>query len=145
MDTERETTDKHIRVLIVDDEKGYVDVLSKRLSKRGFTVSISLSGSDAIKLVRENDFDVALLDLKMKDMDGIEVLKVFKLLHPAMEVIMVTGHGSRQAAQEGAALGVFDYLTKPCDIDSMISKITMAYNKKISNSDKTLNETDRTV
>ncbi|KPA18128.1 chemotaxis protein CheY [Candidatus Magnetomorum sp. HK-1] len=117
---------KSTRVLLVDDEEGYVNVLSNRLSKRNFSVTKMLTGTEAIRLLRKEDFDVAILDLKMEDMDGIEVLKIFKLMVPEMAVIMLTGHGSTEAAKEGLALGAFDYLSKPCELDALIEKIKQA-------------------
>ena len=91
---------RRIRVLLVDDEEGYVGVLSKRLARRNFEVSSARSGVEGIQILRAKDFDVAVLDLKMEDMDGIEVLKVFKKMCPLMAVIMLTGHGSEQAARD---------------------------------------------
>ena len=118
-----------IRLLFVDDEKGFVDVLSNRLAKRGIEVEKTYSGIEGIQTLRRRDFDVALLDLKMEDMDGIEVLKIFKKMFPPMEVIMLTGHGSEKAAREGIEFGAFDYLTKPCDLEDLIKKIRQAFQK----------------
>ncbi len=118
---------KKIKLLLVDDEQGYVDILSKRLTKRNFEVTKALSGTEGIKALRRQDFDVAVLDLKMEDMDGIEVLTIFKKMVPELAVIMLTGHGSEQAARDGLAHGAFDYLTKPCELDELIEKIHEAY------------------
>jgi DNA-binding response OmpR family regulator len=115
-----------IRLLLVDDEEGYVQVLAKRLGKRNIHVTSALSGSEGIQTLRRQDFDVAVLDLKMEDMDGIEVLRVFKRMDPNMPVIMLTGHGSEKAAREGLELGAFDYLTKPCDLEELVGKIREA-------------------
>ena len=115
-----------IRLILVDDEEGYVNVLSKRMSKRDLNVTTAYSGSEAIQRLRKQEFDVAILDLKMEDMDGIEVLKIFKKIDPAMKVIMLTGHGSEQAARDALSLGAFDYLTKPCDLEDLIAKIKTA-------------------
>jgi len=119
-----------IRLLLVDDEEGFVSVLSKRMRKRGFAVSEANSGSKAIQILRKRDFDVVVLDLKMEDMDGIEVLKIFKKIYPDMAVIMLTGHGSAQAAEEGIKCGAFDYLTKPCELDELIQKIREAVRER---------------
>jgi DNA-binding response OmpR family regulator len=73
--------------------------------------------------LRKVDFDAAVLDLKMEDMDGIEVLKIFKTIVPDLPVIMLTGHGSEEAARDGIQLGALDYLTKPCDLEELIAKI----------------------
>ena len=119
-----------IKVLLVDDEEGYVNVLAKRMIKRQVEVSIALSGSEAIQALRKKDFDVAVVDLKMEDMDGIEVLKIFKKMDPGLPVVMLTGHGSEQAARDGVALGAFDYLTKPCGLEDLLATITKAAKRK---------------
>jgi len=118
-----EETKARIKLLLVDDEEAYVNVLANRMAKRSIEVTKALSGTEGIQALRKEDFDAAVLDLKMEDMDGIEVLKVFKKMVPAMPVIMLTGHGSEQAAREGIALGASDYLTKPCDLEELIEKI----------------------
>lgn len=119
-----------IRLLLIDDEVGYVDVLANRLGKRGIAVTKAYSGTQALQAARRQDFDVALLDLKMEDMDGIEVLKVFNRMGMDMEVIMLTGHGSQEAALEGLRNGAFDYLTKPCELDELLGKIHAASEKR---------------
>jgi len=117
---------------LVDDEESYLEVLSKRLAKRNLDVMTAESGAAGIQALRRYECDVAVVDLKMEDMDGIEVLKIFKKMDPKLVVIILTGHGSEQAAREGLALGAFDYLTKPCDLDDLMEKITEAFNAKIS-------------
>jgi len=112
-----------IKLLLVDDEIGFVNVISKRMAKRDIDTTKALSGTEAIQALRKQDFDVAVVDLKMEDMDGIEVLKIFKKMDPEMPVIMLTGHGSEQAAKDGVEFGAFDYLTKPCDLEGLIEKI----------------------
>jgi len=114
------------KVLLVDDEVGYATILCKRLSKRNFQVTATFSGSEGIQALRKEDFDVAVVDLKMEDMDGIELLKIFKKMVPSMAVIMLTGHGSDRAAKEGIELGAFDYLSKPCELDELVAKIKLA-------------------
>ncbi len=116
-----------IRVLLIDDEEAYVNVLSHRLRKRGFDVTKAHSGSEALQVMRRCEFDVAVLDLKMADMDGIEVLKILKIMDPVMQVIMLTGHGSATACKQGIALGAFDYLMKPCEIEVLVKKIEEAF------------------
>ena len=114
---------KPIKILLVDDEKGFVDVISKRMSKRNIEVTKAYSGKGALQALRKADFDAVVLDLKMEDMDGIEVLKIFKKIAPDLPIIMLTGHGSEEAARDGIRFGAFDYLTKPCDFDELIMKI----------------------
>ena len=122
-----------IKLLFVDDEKGFVNVISKRLSKRNIAVFKAYSGAMALQALRNSKFDVAVLDLKMEDMDGIEVLKILKKMAPNIVVIMLTGHGSETAAREGIQFGAFDYLTKPCDFEELVEKINEAYQSRVQN------------
>ena len=130
MKNDKKTLERPVRVLLIDDEEAYVDVLQKRMTRRNIDITTALSGSEAIQTLRKRDFDVALLDLKMEDMDGIEVLKIMKKLAPEIKVIMVTGHGSEQAARDGITLGAFDYLTKPCDLNELLAKIHEAHESR---------------
>jgi len=123
---------KTIRLLLVDDEVGYLEVLDKRLTRRGFKVTIASSGEEAIRAVRDSDFDVAVVDLKMEDMDGIEVLKVLKKMVPTLHVIILTGHGSERAARDGIAQGAFDYLIKPIGLGPLIARIRAAMSLELS-------------
>ncbi len=123
-----------LKILLVDDEEPYVNILSKRLRKRNFDVTATFSGIQGIQAVRKQEFDVAVLDLKMEDMDGIEVLKVFKKMVPEMAVIMLTGHGSEQAARDGIKYGAFDYLIKPCELDELVEKIREAWRESTKDS-----------
>ncbi|MBI9075470.1 MAG: response regulator [Desulfatibacillum sp.] len=117
---------KPLKILLVDDEQGYLHVLEKRMARRNIEVTAATSGSDAVGILRGTDFDVAVVDLKMEDMDGIEVLNIFKKMVPEMPVIILTGHGSEKAARQGMAQGAFDYLTKPCDLEDLLEKIYQA-------------------
>lgn len=119
-----------IKLLLVDDEKGFADIIAKRMSKRDIDVTKAYSGTEALQAIRKADFDVAVLDLKMEDMDGIEILKIFKKMDPDLAVIMLTGHGSEEAARDGIKFGAFDYLTKPCDLEELLAKIREAYQQR---------------
>jgi DNA-binding NtrC family response regulator len=120
-----------LRLLLVDDEKSFVNILTKRFQRRNIKVTKAYSGADAIQALRSNEFDVAVLDLKMEDMDGIEVLKILKIMDPRLAVIMLTGHGSAAAAKHGIELGAFDYLTKPCELEALLGKIMEAYEHRL--------------
>jgi len=115
-----------VRALLVDDEVGFVEVLRKRLGMRGIALTTAPGGTRAIQLLRESDFDVAILDVKMEDMDGIEVLRIFKKMVPDLPVILLTGHASEETATEGLRHGALDYLLKPCDLDTLLGKILEA-------------------
>jgi DNA-binding NtrC family response regulator len=116
-----------VRLLLIDDEKDFVNILTKRIKRRNIDVTKAFSGAEAIQAMRGQEFDVAVLDLKMEDMDGIEVLKMFKIMDPQLAVIMLTGHGSTEAAEQGIKLGAFSYLTKPCELEELLAKIMEAY------------------
>jgi DNA-binding NtrC family response regulator len=126
MSKKKETQCDRMTLLLVDDEEAYVNVLSNRMGKRHIDVTKALSGTQAIQALRRQDFDVSILDLKMEDMDGIEVLKIFQRMAPEMPVIMLTGHGSEKAAREGIDCGAFAYLTKPCELEELIEIIREA-------------------
>lgn len=116
-----------IKLLLVDDEEGYVDVLANRLRRRGMDVTKAYSGAEAIQAVGRENFELIILDLKMEDMDGLEVLRMYNRMNLAAKVIMLTGHGSQRAAREGIRLGAFDYLTKPCELEELLAKIHEAH------------------
>jgi DNA-binding NtrC family response regulator len=116
-----------IRVLLVDDEEAFVNVLAKRLTRRNIIVTTALNGTEALQKLRHNDFDVAVIDLKMEGLDGIEVLKIFQKMAPDLAVIMLTGHGCQISAREGLSHGAFDYLSKPYDFEQLLVKIREAH------------------
>jgi len=116
-----------ISVLLVDDEKDFVETLAERLQLRDFNVATALNGDEAIKLVEENDFDVIVLDVKMPGKDGVETLKEIKNIEQLSQVIMLTGHATVKTAIEGMKSGAFDYLMKPTDTDELIEMINKAY------------------
>lgn len=123
------TAGERLRVLLVDDEEEYVNVLAKRLARRGIDSIKTYSGSQGLQALRWKEFDAAVLDLKLGDMDGIEVLKICKKIDPGLPVIILTGHGSARAAQEGLEQGAFDYLSKPCELEELAQKIICAAGK----------------
>lgn len=116
-----------IKLLLVDDEEGYLEVMSKRLTKRGLEVMIADQGAAGIQALRRYNFDVAVIDLKMDDMDGMELLDIFKKMDPDLPVIILTGHGADQAARQAMTKGAYEFLMKPCDLDVLLTKIWSAY------------------
>jgi len=127
-ETQNETG--RFRLLLVDDEVGFTTIMAKRLTRRNMEVTTAFSGAQGIQALRAEPFDVAVLDLKMQDMDGIEVLKIFKIMDPHMPVIMLTGHGSEKSASEGIQHGAYDYLTKPYEFTELLEKIREAVSSK---------------
>jgi DNA-binding NtrC family response regulator len=130
MVSETQTEIGRLRLLLVDDEVGFTTIMAKRLTRRDMEVTTAFSGAQGIQALRTKQFDVAVLDLKMEDMDGIEVLKIFKIIDPNMPVIMLTGHGSEKSANDGIQHGAYDYLTKPYEFTELLEKIRQAVSSK---------------
>ncbi len=118
---------KKIKVLMVDDEERFRETTSKLLKKRGFATTIAKNGEEAISIIKEKPQDVIILDIKMDGMDGHEALKEIKKIDPDVQVIMLTGHGTPDSAIEALVDKAFDYLNKPCDMDTLSSKIHDAF------------------
>lgn len=117
-------------VLIVDDEKEFLDTLLKRLLKRKVKASGVYSGEEALAILKESPPDLVVLDVKMQGMDGIQTLREIKKIKPLVEVVMLTGHANVEVAVEGMELGAFDYLMKPTDVDELLYKLEDAYKRK---------------
>ena len=127
------------KVLIVDDEADFLDTLVKRLRRRRIDVQAAGSAQQALAVLENDPIDVVVLDVRMPQMDGIRLLERIKQRHGHIEVIMLTGHASLEAAVEGMGLGAFDYLMKPVDIDELIYKVQDAYRKCLLQKKKNVN------
>jgi DNA-binding NtrC family response regulator len=121
----------NIRVLLVDDEENLLEYLSKRLLKQGFTVKATFSGEQAVKVASEEHYDVAIVDLKMPGMDGVETQKRIKEIQPYVQCIVLTAHGSIESALESGQKDAFQYLLKPVDYDNLLANIKEAYQRKL--------------
>jgi two-component system, OmpR family, response regulator len=122
--------DTTLRVLIVDDEDDFRETIVKRLNARKIQAEGAASGVKALEVLKDKDFDVIVLDVKMPDMDGIETLRHIKKMKPEIEVIMLTGHASVEFGLKGMQLGAFDYVMKPAPLNELLDTIGQAYNKK---------------
>lgn len=118
------------RILLVDDEKDFVEMLSLRLEETGERVTPAYSGRECLAMLEKMEIDVVVLDILMPGMDGIETLKEIKKRFPLVEVIMLTGHGTTESAVEGMKLGAFDYLLKPARFDELTEKLEAARKRK---------------
>jgi DNA-binding NtrC family response regulator len=124
-------------VMLVDDEKAFVETMKKRLEKRDLRIIPAYDGKEALETLDKNrNIDVIILDVKMPGMDGIETLKEIKKQSPLTEVVMLTAHATVESAIEGMKQGAYDYLMKPCNIDQLMEKVEMATNKKRDHEDK---------
>ena len=118
-------------ILLVDDEDRFRTNLAKMLTVQGLEVAAAASGREALELLELAPYDVALVDLRMPDMDGLETLAQMKKIAPGLEVIILTGHASMDAAMQINKLGGYDYLLKPCPQEELLLKIEAAYEKKV--------------
>jgi len=109
-----------LRVLFVDDEEELVSAVVERLQLRGIEARGATAGADALRMVERERFDVVVADVKMPGLGGLEVVRHIKALHPGLQVILLSGHGSQTDAKEGRRLGAFDYVEKPIDIEILI-------------------------
>ena len=125
------------KVLLVDDERPFVETMVKRLKKRDLKLVTAFNGNEALnRLEEEDDIEVVILDIKMPVMDGMEALSRIKSKHPLVEVIMLTGHATVETGIEGMKKGAFDYLMKPCDVDQLVEKVTEAAARKRKHEEK---------
>jgi len=118
------------KLLLVDDERQFVQTLSERLLLREIGSVVAYDGESALNIIREEEPDVMILDLKMPGIDGIEVLKRVKQTNPCVEVIILTGHGSEKDKELCMDLGAFAYLQKPVDV-AVLSETIRKANEKI--------------
>jgi len=114
------------KLLLVDDEREFVQTLSERLLMREVHSATAFDGETALDILSEDDPEVMILDLKMPGIDGIEVLKKVKATRPEVEVIILTGHGSEKDREVCMSLGAFAYLQKPVDIDVLTETLKKA-------------------
>ena len=119
------------RILLVDDEERFRTNLQKMLEAEGLTVRGASSGAEALEELKHSPCDVIVLDIRMPDMDGLATLKEIKQINPEVEVIILSGHASMDAAMEINRLGGYDYLMKPCPLEDLLLKIEAAYEKKL--------------
>lgn len=117
-------------ILLVDDEDRFRKTLKKRFKDRGIHISDAASGYEALEMIREQPWDIVVLDVKMPGMSGLDALKEIKKIAPEIEVILLTGHASVEIAADGMKLGASDYLYKPCDIEDLIDKIDSSFEAK---------------
>lgn len=117
------------KILLVDDEKDFVLTLSERLEMRDMAPVVAYDGEQALSILQEEEPEVIVLDLKMPGIDGMEVLRRVKKEHPAVEVIILTGHGNEKDRELCMQLGAFAYLEKPVDIETLSLNMTAAYEK----------------
>ncbi len=120
------------KILIVEDEAAIRRVLSKILSEENDTyiVSEAVDGLEGIELLKKEDFDLVICDIKMPKMDGVEVLEAVKKIKPEIPIIMISGHGELETAVQTMRLGAFDYISKPPDLNRLLNTVRNALDRK---------------
>lgn len=128
------------KVLLVDDESEFTQLLSERMETRGLSVETAASGPEALKKIKESSYDAIILDLFMPGMDGIETLRCLLEEKPELQVILLTGKATLQKSVEAMKLGAMDFLEKPADIKKLIEKIQKAKANKMVIVEKKMEE-----
>jgi YesN/AraC family two-component response regulator len=118
------------RILIVDDEKHIRESITELLIDSGYGVGSAASGEEALTKLKAESFDIALVDIKMPKMSGIEFLEKIKTDQPRVDIIMITGYATINMAVECLKLGAYDFLVKPCDNNEMLTSINRLLEKR---------------
>ena len=129
-----------ISVLIIDDDKRIAEILSRFLDKEGCMTEVCLSGEQAIKVIEKRGFDIVFLDLRLGDMDGMEILSFVVEKHSGSNVVIITGNADINTSIEAMKLGAVDYIVKPFginDIGSVLSRISKSIRLKRELDEKT--------
>ena len=119
------------KVLIVDDEKDFLDIMAERMSAQGMAVSTASSAENALKMVLKESYDAVIMDLMMPEMDGFKALKLFKETRPNLQIILLTANVPEEKCIEAIKLGAMDVIEKPADLNLLTQKIEEAKALKI--------------
>jgi DNA-binding NtrC family response regulator len=128
------------KVLLVDDEEDFLEVLAERMASRGIEVSTATSAAEAIRMAEKESFDAIIVDLMMPEMDGLEALKLIKEKKPESQVILLTGHATLDKGIKAMKLGAVDFMEKPADLSQLTEKIKKAHAKKMIVVEKQIEE-----
>lgn len=118
-----------MRILLVDDEIEFVSTLADRLAMRGIPADYVTSGAEALAALAAQDYDLAVIDMKMAGMSGLETMKRLRERKPDIRCILLTGHGDEEDYYKGQEAGCSFYLMKPLDIEVLMEKIREAMKK----------------
>ena len=120
----------HAKVLLVDDEKDFLDIMAERMEAQGMDVSTANSAEDALEMVQKESYDAIVMDLMMPEMDGFKALKLFKETKPEVQVILLTANVPEEKCVEAIKLGAMDVIEKPADLNLLTQKIEEAKTRK---------------
>jgi DNA-binding NtrC family response regulator len=121
----------HAKVLLVDDEKDFLDIMAERMEAQGMDVSTANSAEDALEMVQKESYDAIVMDLMMPEMDGFKALKLFKETRPEVQIILLTANVPEEKCIEAIKLGAMDVIEKPADLNLLTQKIEKAKALKI--------------
>jgi len=119
------------KVLLIDDEKDFLEIMSERMGARDMDVSTTTSGFEALKMIEQESYDAIVLDLMMPEMEGLEALKAIKAKRPELQVILLTGHATVEKGIKAMKLGAIDLIEKPADLEVLTEKIRNAKARKM--------------
>ncbi len=120
-----------VKILVIDDERSIRNTLKEILSFEGYAIDVAEQGSLGLEMVKSTDYDIILCDIKMPEMDGIEVLEKILELKPETTVVMISGHGNIDTAVEAIKKGAFDFIVKPLDLNRLLITIRNAGDKSL--------------
>lgn len=133
------------KVLLIDDEQDFLEVMSERMKNRDIDVTTAASAKDALQLAESGSFDAIILDLQMPEMDGLQALERLKAINPDLQVILLTGHATVEKGVQAIKLGADDVMEKPADMQKLVEKIKHAHAKKIILVEKQTEEKIRAI
>ena len=118
------------KVLLVDDEQDFLEIMCERMENRGMEVSTASSAEEALEMIETEAFDAIILDFMMPAMDGLQTIKAIKKTKPELQIILLTGQATLEKGVEAMKLGAMDVLEKPADIEVLAEKVEKAGAKK---------------
>ncbi|MBC8439851.1 MAG: response regulator [Deltaproteobacteria bacterium] len=119
------------KVLLVDDEKEFLEIMSERMQARGMVVTTAESADQALSIIGKESFDAIVMDFQMPGMDGMEALKAIKNKKPELQIILLTGYATIEKTVEAMKIGATDFLEKPADLEALAKKIKEAKAEKM--------------
>ena len=109
-----------VRILVVDDQQNVADTVVEIMTRSGYTATAAYGGMEAVKRFQEGDFQLVITDLKMPEVDGMDLLKTVKGVDDRVPVIVITGYGTVKKAVEAIKCGAYDFIEKPVDRDKLL-------------------------
>lgn len=119
------------KVLLVDDEREFLEVMSERMTARGMEVTTADSADQALSILGKQSFDAIVMDFQMPGMDGMQALKAIKNKKPELQIILLTGYATVEKTVEAMKIGATDFLEKPADLEALSKKIKQAKAEKM--------------